>query len=811
MESARNPFQGLTFCSTGLPPDTAKQITRKIIKLGGKYSGDLTLFTNVLVINHDSGNLLESNKYDFVTKHRNDIVIINDSTIDELYTIWVNGDDISCKTHSNYGQYKDNNPLRMLHVLETRYLPHQMQNFYIFIGRCKDYNNTKELEMICDRFGCFGYNSENFIRDAPTRYADRNVIFISDNFSSQRAIAASGTEGMHMVHYKWLLDCYKRRSVLQYDPYYLLENCLNMEYEDIGKDACDDLVPNLNSHHLTSQDNIDGGFNDSTVTHTIKPKINNKINKLWDKTFDSTKERHDAKYDEIEIDTPTEPSQESDLSSSLHGIFSGQSFAIHRSFDTRKSDILEKIITTNDGVIMRSTKRVDYLIIPSNIALDSLNLDPNLDTTPDLVTEFFIERCLHYKKLIVPLDSWSKPFLYTADFKLVPPKGFLHNHTDPILNIAITGFYGVELLQLKKILEILRPNGIRFSEYLNSKTDILLVNISSLTSIPRTHNLWNNEYGDLLAENHKQFKNFKDYQKDIQMSPIFRNSMKEKILFAKSKHPIPISTPAFIMDIFHTARVFTRNILKEGDEDDGPRICIKDNRWTVYIPRGHTEDFICKLKYVDPTQTSRKTDPTQRSKKTEIKKEHHSQHDHDSQERFRKSIKREHSASRPSSSNFASVKAMAREVINTMNSSSNSLTSSPPGKQRHPVRKRVQALEDAYKSSLTPVIPLKHQDTPPPVIKRPKLAVAPKILKPVEREVSWGSVISDELKRNGQKHILKVDDIQVRETFNENNGNEDRTDETYTQVTYGRRDNTETHPKPTSKRMTRHHAKELGI
>ncbi|KAG0668032.1 hypothetical protein C6P45_005122 [Maudiozyma exigua] len=804
MESSRNPFQGLTFCSTALSAEVAKDITKKIIKLGGKYSGDLTLFTNVLVINHNSTNLLESNKYDFVTKHRNDIVIINDSTINELYAIWVNGDDITCKTHSNYSQYKDNDPLRMLHVLQTRYFPHQMEKFYIFIGRCKDYKDTKELEMICDKFGCYGYNSENFIRDAPTRYSEQEVIFISDNFSSQRAIAASATEGMHIVHYKWLLDCYKRCAVIPYDPHYLLQNCLDSKYDDIGKEACDNIVPDLKLKYLTSQDHIDSNADDTTVIHTIKPKLNTKINKLWEKTFDSKKETDEVIHEKSETDTPTEHSVETDISSSSNGIFADCSFAIHRSFDTRKSDILEKIITTNDGKIMRSTRRADYLIIPSNLALDSLNLDPNLDTMPELVTEFFIERCLHYKKLIVPLDSWSKPFLYTADFKLVPPRGFLHNHSDPVLNIAITGFYGVELLQLKKILEILKQNGIHFSEYLNSKTDILLVNISSLTSIPRTHNLWNNEYGDLLAENHKQFENFNDNQKDIQMSPVFRNSMKEKILFAKSKHPIPISTPAFIMDIFHTARVFTRNIPKEGEEDDGPRIGIKDNRWTVYIPRGHTDNFICKLKYVDPAPSSRQIEP---------KREYHIQnhhHHHHSSEKVRKIVKREHSASRPSSSNFASVKAMAREVIDTMNSPFNSLASSAPDKQRPPIRKRVQPLEEAYQNSITPVTPLKHQELSPPVIKRPKLAMAQKNLKPVQREVSWGSMISDELKRNGQR-TLKIDEIQIRETFNENNKIDDKTEGTYTQVTYGRRDNTEVQSKPTSKRMTRHHAKELGI
>ena len=146
----------------------------------------------------------------------------------------------------------------------------------------------------------------------------------------------------------------------------------------------------------------------------------------------------------------------------------------------------------------------------------------------------------------------------------------------------------------------------------------------------------------------------------------------------------------------------------------------------------------------------------------------------------------------------------------TLNSSSNSLASSAPDKQRLPIRKRVQPLEEAYQNSITPVTPLKQQEIPPPVIKRPKLAVGQKTLKPVQREVSWGSMISDELKRNGQQ-TLKMDEIQIRETFSENNEIDDKTEGAYTQVTYGRRENTEVQSKPTSKRMTRHHAKELGI
>ncbi|SMN21724.1 similar to Saccharomyces cerevisiae YJL090C DPB11 Replication initiation protein that loads DNA pol epsilon onto pre-replication complexes at origins [Maudiozyma saulgeensis] len=767
MES-QSPFKGLLFCFTGLDQEVSKSYIKKIVKLGGQYNGDLTPQANVLVI---GSNPMQSAKYQFVTMHRNDMAVIHFSTIDQLYDIWVNGDDISCKDHFNYQKYKNNDPLRMLHVLHSRYEAKPLTDFYIFLGRCQN-EDIKELEFFCRAMGCIDCNSTQFIMDIKITHPNKNILFITDSTNSARAQAALSVGGIPLVHFKWLRDCFIRDLALQYDPYYLVENTMGLSYEEIGVGACDSVEPRISipSQHLTPTiGNIDS--DDENTSHRLMTnKLKPKVDKIWERTFASNDNNKQKTSDLTTNGKSTTNSEPTIQDEPIHGCFHGCIFTIHRSFDSRKYEILEKVITKNDGSVHTRITNANYLIVPSNMSLDSLNIDPNLETMPELVTEFFIERCYYYKKLISPPDSWSKPFLYTSDFKLVPSLRLLQNHNDQVLNIAITGFYGVELLQLKKILELMQPMGICFSEFLNRKTDILLLNIASLNSIPRTHALWTNEYSDLLLENYKQCdpNSPEKERQNIHMSPVFKKSMKEKINFAREKHPIPIITPAFIMDIFHTARVFTRNII-----DDEPKIRISDSRWTVCLPRGNASSFICRLKYIDPTKSlilNGNQDSPNKQLDTKVKKEDH--------------------ISRPSS-NFSSAKAMAQDVVNIMHTSS-----SAPQKL---LRKRVQQSETSYKSSPSPI---KQETMTIPTMKRPKLAMVKKP-RPVEREVSWGSMISDELKRTGQDKIRQEkNEIQVQDSV-ENN-------EAYTQVTYGRRDQVEPE-NHTTKRMTRHHAKELGI
>lgn len=768
------PFHGLIFCPTGLDPDDiGKDISKKIIKLGGHYSRDLTKQVHVLILGNSN---LQTNKYKFAVKHRNDIIFIRYTTIDKLYQLWVSGNDISYQSHSNFKQFSNNQPLRMLHVLRTRFSAKPLTNFYIFIGRIDNNNGNNDiisqLEALCHEQNCFKCNSTQFIKDVYLTNPDKHILFITDNSDSLRAEAAQDV-GIPLVHYKWILDCNKRNATLEFDPYYLVENTINVPYEKIGSDACESLLQVINVPKSLQPQNQE----EQTKIYNINNKFKPQGEKLWQKALDINKSNviseipiqeslttTTTKTNTKIIDKKNKPINE-------HKIFSNYTFSIHKEFPLKHYQILEKVITQNEGIISNDSSVVNYLIIPSNIPVDKLSITNSQNSTL-LVTDFFIERCLHYNKLIDPIDSWSKPFYYTENFNIIPKKQILHNN-DNLIHISITGFYGVELLHLTKMLQILKPMGVEFSEYLNSKTDVLLLNIASLSSIPTTHILWKNEYGDLLRENLDQY-NTPEQNSDklnIKKSPVFRNSMKKKIEFVKNSHSIPVVTPAFLIEIFRNTRSLNQYTTKI------PTVHLNNKSWCVLCPKGSKDGFCCQLAYMDHSMSSEKIPLIKvETDKPELKT---------------------HSPSRPSSA-FSSVKLSVREVVNTIHKSSTV--------QRHQIRKRVASIEKDDKDQPDILSVQSLPETYAPEIKRTKISHIKKI-RPISRSSSWGTIISNEMEKNPNNEKEIPDNIEVPETIQENIG--------YTQVSYGhngqKTEDSNTYKGRPVKRLTRHHTKELGI
>ena len=183
----------------------------------------------------------------------------------------------------------------------------------------------------------------------------------------------------------------------------------------------------------------------------------------------------------------TSPSMDNDHQNTISTlIFSDCSFVIHQKFPANHRSILTKIIVQNGGRVensrMDSVYEHSYFVIPSDCPLDSFDDLPGIaDDDDGIVTEFFVERCLYYQKLLDPIDSWSRPFLNTLDFQVLFSPKLLHHDvsSSSFLNVTITGFSGVELLHLTKILNFLKPMGIHYAEYLNMSTDILLINLAA--------------------------------------------------------------------------------------------------------------------------------------------------------------------------------------------------------------------------------------------------------------------------------------------------------------------------------------------
>lgn len=108
-------------------------------------------------------------------------------------------------------------------------------------------------------------------------------------------------------------------------------------------------------------------------------------------------------------------------------------------------------ITTADGMIRR------FVIVPQSADQKSL---PLLPEGVDLITECFIERCLHRKALLNPKDH-----VIGRPFPVFPIEGFEK------LSICTAGFTDVDLLQVAKSI---RQLGARFEERFSAENSLLL-------------------------------------------------------------------------------------------------------------------------------------------------------------------------------------------------------------------------------------------------------------------------------------------------------------------------------------------------
>ena len=809
------PLHGITFCPTGFQSETtSNEIAKIIFKLGGQFTKDLTRYVNALILGEKSDtpkyrfavmSRPDMLFLDYTTIYElyqrwmagDDITLKSHSK----FAMFKNDDRI--RMLAVLRTKLQSKPLNNYYIFIGRVSePTHDKNSKNPFSSSSSGSLVPRLEAICNELGCYKCNTVHFVKDTKKNNPKKHVIFISDTLSGARVNAALEV-GVPVVHYKWILDCRRRYAALQYDPYYLVSSVGSTSYDLIGAEACqcwesvlefDDLdallgstpsgvAPGKESQFPTPSNDPDGIGQRSiaAMLHKFKPQGD----KLWKKALLLNRDKDDEMVkgnkdsnnnDDRNVATREEPlasatnsfsNKKIDVTESDQGrintkkIFADCIFKIHSSFPPQHLKILQKVIKENDGTIYENYRSMPtsipsptlyyphkYYILPSDIPMDDLQLSNENHFI--LATEFFIERCLHYSKLLDPLDSWSKPFFHTARFNIIPSPALLH-HNDTSLHISITGFYGVELLHLTKILRILEPMGITFSEYLNSKTDILLINIASLTSIPQTHTLWQNEFGDMFQENYitetRDLDNeMHDPQKhpNVKRSSVFRNSMKRKIQFVKNIHCIPALTPAFLMNIFKSTEAVRLAT--------SPTIYLNNVKWCILCPKGKRSDFECKILSTSTDTSSH----DQGSRVNDVVT---------NSDVVRKLTGASNTDSKPMPSTVpTSLAKSARDLIDTMRNVSSNV-------QPQPVRKRVLSTSSAppsigddppmgksqkYESAVTPRSALrrpKHKESSAEsalsdtelshFFRRPRLTN--RKVKLVARSSSWGTIISDEM------------------------------------------------------------------
>ncbi|AAS53466.2 AFR095Cp [Eremothecium gossypii ATCC 10895] len=537
------PFQGITFCPTGVADSELAELHRRVVQLGGAFSRDLTAEVHVLVVGNQ-----QSAKYRYVVRQRADVVLVEPQGVEEVYARWLAGEEA-------LGPEGEGGREQALRALRRRFQPGPFGGFYVFIGRVAGGRvSAAELQQLCESGGARRVVTSHFVRD--TASSARSV-FVTDCAEGARA-AAAREQGVAVVHPKWVTDCVRRGAVVEMEEYELAR-WAGAAWEEVGRDACACWAA-LEAAAARSAER-------EARPARLSGRMRRSGTELWARRVEGGGSARPAAADA--------PAAAREAGATARGLFGGYGFSLF-GFSARQRAVLERVLGLHDGASCEypgvcEGARAVYLC-PSELAVD------RLPAGVEWTTEFYVERCLHYRELL-PADPWARPF-YTA-FRAQPAAALLRGHAQ--LTVHMTGFQGVELLHMNKLLGHLERMGVQNTPTLTPKTDVLLVNLAQLNSIPEEHTLRQNKYAAMFAMRREH-------------NQVFRDVMKRKIEFA-NRHSIPLVTPGFLLELFGRAARAKR------DRTSG-KLYLNDSNWCIVSPRGAREDYLITLDVSEPALPS---------------------------------------------------------------------------------------------------------------------------------------------------------------------------------------------------------------
>ncbi|KAH3679152.1 hypothetical protein WICMUC_001163 [Wickerhamomyces mucosus] len=530
------PFNNLKFCSTSVPSEIRSDIVTKIKALGGTHVSHLMSDVNVLIVGNRS-----TEKYIFSVAHRADIKFIKPSQILKIHEKWLNNED------------KKNG--EVLNI--DNYLLPIFDNYTICLSRIStdvhiDQKQKAELVQFIEENG-------GSVTDSLTKV---HSCIITNCKAGKRYESAKGWR-VPVIHPLWILDSLKRKAALEF-KYYDID--LVSDSGNIGEGSCHvwkELKKSMKSKRKLGIDDVEWTNEQikknpkiwNSIMNEVKlERVSKKIKEdSWDDNDDNILDTSKDKYD-VEIQ---KSSKILDSLAPKQAVFKSLTFKI-KFFGHSEKRILSKVIESHAGTVIDDDddeSDASLTIIPYNYLIDDLNAKYiALLKDNKLVTEWYIERSLHYKES--KLDTWSKPFYKK-----------LRRLDSPLL-ISISGFLGIELLHIKKVIELLKGQ-LNLSEHLNEDTDILIVNLDIITFKQDLE--LSEKYPDLFMPIPKE-----------QVQAVSLNSLRKKMRYAKSKS-IPLVSISFIFDFF------------KNQENIFPNINNRD--WCIYCPKLETikpilKDFI---------------------------------------------------------------------------------------------------------------------------------------------------------------------------------------------------------------------------
>ncbi|KAI1773601.1 hypothetical protein F4818DRAFT_421079 [Hypoxylon cercidicola] len=466
------PFDGLVLCCTNIEADLRTEIAQRTVDLGGTHKYDLTPdVTHLIVGDYDTA------KYRHVARERPDIKPMAAGWVNAVREPWLEDQEFDFAALEETWKLKTfetagGNPNSAFEEQRER------SRLTCCLTGFED-NETRT--MIEDKVKA---NGGEYVGDLSKR-----VTHLIVRKPEGKKYVAARKWGIRTVSIEWLHDSVERGMILNeecYDPTLPPEERGNgawikrdLKRASLGKRSRDGTAVPLAddgrrklrktaSMKFTSQgDSLWGDIVKQSSVNLSKPSI---------------EERPASVPPSIHPTEPIAPAVASPQLAQLNshteqvegGIFSRCRFYVY-GFPRNRRGVVQLHIMSHGGQISESLEDVAspihrepsdrrYLIVPQTSQPDS---HPTLPEGMHIVTEFYIERCVHNKILSKPNDH-----VLGQPFPQFPIEGFGE------LAICTAGFRNEQLNQVEKTIIQL---GAAYSERLNAQCSLLLC--PSLTSV----------------------------------------------------------------------------------------------------------------------------------------------------------------------------------------------------------------------------------------------------------------------------------------------------------------------------------------
>ncbi|KAI1393131.1 BRCT domain-containing protein [Hypoxylon trugodes] len=544
------PFDGLVLCCTNIEADLRTEIAQRTVDLGGIHKYDLTPdVTHLIVGDYDTA------KYRHVARERPDIKPMAAGWVDAISELW--REDVEFD----------------FAALEETW---RLKTFETGGGNPKssDEAQRERTRLTCCLTG-FEDNEtrtmiESKVKSNGGEYIgdlSRRVTHLIVCKPEGKKYVAARKWGIRTVSIEWLHDSLERGMILHeecYDP--TLPAAERGKGAWIRRDIRRGGSLGKRLRDGTSAPPADDGRR--KLRKTASMKLTNRRDNLWGDilvnqsstdlskpaTTITTLTASDVRPNSVPpTDNPNTSTienqqlpQPSDQIQADHGVFSSCRFYVH-GFPKKKQEIVQHHISSHEGHISQSIEDAAssthhepldrrYLIVPQSSQPDS---HPELPEGMHIVTEFYIERCVHNKTLFNPNEH-----VLGQPFPQFPIDGFAE------LLICTAGFMNEQLNQVQKAVIQL---GARYSERLNSQCSLLVcpslanvrkqkLNFSVSSNVPVVEAdwLWQCITTGCFAPWDKFL--FKEIPQNDVANRGIRQSKKDKIARSKSE-PVPRKEP----------------------------------------------------------------------------------------------------------------------------------------------------------------------------------------------------------------------------------------------------------------------------